>query len=96
MNWCNGFSTTLTLQCRSLSLARCTAARRAPGGRWQLLVGHGQWQHARLNAAWLAGPCAGLAFEGAAGSRYKVLVLAPAQSPDDWRRLRVHLKLPRT
>lgn len=96
MNWCNGFSTTLTLRCKTFSRFRCYAARRSPAGRWQLLVSPGHWQQAELEAAWLAGPLAGLAFRGPDGRRYSPLVLAGAQSPDDWRHLRVHLKLPRT
>lgn len=96
MNWSNGFSTTLTLKAEAFGRRRCYAARRSPAGRWQLRVDGATWLRAELCAAWLAGPLAGLAFRGGDGARYNALVWSAAQSTDDWRRLRVHLKLPPT
>lgn len=96
MNWCNGFSTTLTLRTRAVGRHRCNAVSRSPAGRWRLRLPGDRWRPAALGAAWLAGPLAGLAFLDARGVRHSVLILAGDQRAADWRRLRVHLKLPRT
>jgi hypothetical protein len=95
MHWSNGFSNTLVLRCRPFGRRRCRSAHCSPGGRWRLERADGTWVVAGLNAAWLAGAAAGLAWTGTDGQRYQALVLAAGQAAADWRRLRVQLKLPR-
>lgn len=63
-------------------------------GLWSLHRADDAGQVATLRAAWLAGPACGLSFVAEDGRHWRVYLLAWWFRPDDWRRLRVRLRLP--
>jgi len=63
--------------------------------RWLVQCRGAGPQAAVLGSAWLAGPCCGLQLLADDGRRWRVYLFAGAAGPDQWRHLRVRLRLPR-